>query len=845
MKKDKKSLENIKANFLDPNPEYTPIPFWFWNDALDQDEIRRQVMDFHEKGVNGFVIHPRIGMPKSIEYLSDTFMTYVDCAIKEAKRLDMKVVLYDEGMYPSGSAHGKVVEKDANYASKGLRKFECQIQSGEIKWPTLSENDKIVSIQLAKKIENFYELDSLKIFEERNLDEFKKSFQASDYCDSLDDSYVILIFIQVFSKGTIRGIHEGEDDRQEDAPASADLLNKDAIKEFLHQTHERYYSNFSNEFGSTIIGFFTDEPCILGRSPIKGLIPWTDGFFEKYLASGNLETDLVTLFQKGNENYAKQQKAFRVTINKAMEESYYLPISKWCENHKVELMGHPEASDDIGLLKHFHIPGQDVVWRWVAPEKNLGIEGIHSTMAKCSSDAARHYGRKRNLNECFGCCGPDGVQWALNVDDMKWYLDWLFVRGVNLLIPHAFYYSVDREIQFGERPPDVGPNNSWWPLYKYISTYIKRMSYLMTDVINQTSIAVLCEEDKLPWKIAKPLYENQIEFNYLEEHLLVSDYCTIDTGKIKIQQQEYSILLVEDKQLIEGIAKVKIRSFLESGGKVIIYDEKMIRELNKLDFARIRCITGNNNLRMSHIIKDNRSIIILVNEGDDTIIDSLVVESNATFELWEPWTGKIKTRLNHSGEVFFELKRRQSLVLVADRALKGVSNGIYHVLSHKEKERRDALEIVNMNNERENKNQEVVEVMTFKQPWKQPLLGTQNVYVDELKSWADLDIDHGYVGKMTYELEFELKESFFTDDEQIWYLDLGRVNEFAHVHLNGQEIGACMWRPYVLEVSDGFKTGKNKLSIDVYNSVIHRYETIKSEDGLLGPVRLYLSKKKV
>ena len=28
------------------------------------------------------------------------------------------------------------------------------------------------------------------------------------------------------------------------------------------------------------------------------------------------------------------------------------------------------------------------------------------------------------------------------MDDMKWYMDYLFVRGTNLLCPHAFFYSV-------------------------------------------------------------------------------------------------------------------------------------------------------------------------------------------------------------------------------------------------------------------------------------------------------------------------------------------------------------------------------------------------------------------
>ena len=32
----------------------------------------------------------------------------------------MKIVLYDEGMYPSGSAHGMVVAENPDYASKGI-----------------------------------------------------------------------------------------------------------------------------------------------------------------------------------------------------------------------------------------------------------------------------------------------------------------------------------------------------------------------------------------------------------------------------------------------------------------------------------------------------------------------------------------------------------------------------------------------------------------------------------------------------------------------------------------------------------------------------------------------------
>src|SRR5690625_5986480 len=109
-------MSDLVNEFLYPPEEFTPIPFWFWNDLLTHKEIKRQIHDFHEKGVTGFVLHPRMGIPKDIEYLSDLFMDFVVTALKEAEQLGMTVILYDEAMYPSGSANGMVVYDNLEYA---------------------------------------------------------------------------------------------------------------------------------------------------------------------------------------------------------------------------------------------------------------------------------------------------------------------------------------------------------------------------------------------------------------------------------------------------------------------------------------------------------------------------------------------------------------------------------------------------------------------------------------------------------------------------------------------------------------------------------------------------------
>ena len=85
-----------------------------------REEIARQLADYVQKGVNGIIVHPRIGLPEEMQYLSESYFKVVKYVVQTAERLDMKVVLYDEGMYPSGSAHGLVAAENVDYASKGV-----------------------------------------------------------------------------------------------------------------------------------------------------------------------------------------------------------------------------------------------------------------------------------------------------------------------------------------------------------------------------------------------------------------------------------------------------------------------------------------------------------------------------------------------------------------------------------------------------------------------------------------------------------------------------------------------------------------------------------------------------
>lgn len=573
-------------HFLNNPPRtFSPIPFWFLNGDLTDGEIRRQLRDFDAHGVHGAVLHPRIGLRRDIAYLSDEFFRYISVAVEEVAKLDMQIVLYDEGMYPSGSASGLVVKDRPDLASRGVMLVDAP-QPGD---NVLCETEKGA-------------------------------------------------LVERFSGGTIRGIHFGEDDGEPFAPKSADILNPEAVARFILLTHEAYYQRLAKYFGKTIIGFFTDEPSILGRNAPRGMMPWTKGFDKIFTAAGGNLAGLAALFAGGEND---DTRLYHRLILEREGHVYYESLSRWCEAHGIFLMGHPHQSDDIEVQRFFHVPGQDLVFRWVSPETG-GTAGMDSTMAKCSADAARLMRRKRNSNECFGACNRNGNPWHFTGDDMKWFIDYLAVRGVNMFIPHAFYYSLEGQ-RSGERPPDVGPGSNWWPRYKTWSAYMARLSFLMTDADLHADVAVLCKNRDLRAETVAPLFETQRGFQYLPES--VWGECREENGALVCRGRCYRAVLGE-ADMFPSVP-------------------------HDADAVAPDCLVSpaQKDLRVARFTRCGVECWLLVNEGEDDISFMLSLPTDKPIGLYDLWTGEARRTLapleNGARVMPMALRRRQSALLFA------------------------------------------------------------------------------------------------------------------------------------------------------------------------------------
>ncbi|MBA3846331.1 MAG: hypothetical protein H0X45_06785, partial [Planctomycetes bacterium] len=102
------SPAELVARLRSPGREFSMAPFWFWNGALDADELADQLRRMSAQGVNAACPHPRFGMDRR-DYLEAPYWRAMDAVVSEAARADQKLVLYDEYNWPSGCAGGRVI----------------------------------------------------------------------------------------------------------------------------------------------------------------------------------------------------------------------------------------------------------------------------------------------------------------------------------------------------------------------------------------------------------------------------------------------------------------------------------------------------------------------------------------------------------------------------------------------------------------------------------------------------------------------------------------------------------------------------------------------------------------
>jgi hypothetical protein len=235
-------------------------------------------------------------------------------------------------------------------------------------------------------------------------------------------------------------------------------------------------------------------------------------------------------------------------------------------------------------------------------------------------------------------CGAYGHNFTF--EEMQWLANWLIIRGCNLLVPHAFYYSI-RGPRIDERPPDVGPNNTWWPQYKPFAQATSRLCWLNTDSTHVCGLAILGLNDHLPWRAAKVCFQHQRDFNYLEARHLWED-ARVDGEGIRIAGMHYRALVLEEDPPEKARAAVNT---LAKAERIIrwheaISDSEFIRRIDDRVPPDVQISPNTPSLRVRHVRKAEEDYYLLFNEGAQEAELTLRLSAKGTRSVLDPHSGR-------------------------------------------------------------------------------------------------------------------------------------------------------------------------------------------------------------
>ncbi len=530
---DRQQLERI---FKQPDNKSRFAPFWFLNHELREEETRWQVREMYRQGVGGFVLHARHGL--ITPYMGEEWMRNLAAAIDEARKLGMKAYLYDENNWPSGPADAKVFEGHPEYRMSAvfLRARE-DVDGGAIE----------LAFELDPNLEQPVAAVAVPVDDEGSPVGFPQSAVLLN--DGLEGNLLstelpegrwrIYVFVRRIYVGGFFGGY-------------LDTLNPDAVRRFIELTHEKYAERFGEDFGATIEGIFTDEPS-MNRSPGDN-VPWTarlPGEFE-FRKGYSLLTALPALFENMGPITAKVRCDFYDVASDMYVSAFFKQIHEWCDGHRIKLMGHPmyegelvnhtrEQGEWFRVMRYMHWGGVDQLCEVTWPQ-GKGLNNLAGP--KLASSASHLLGKERTGCECFGLAS----QWSIDLRNLKWLADWLASLGVNVMIPHAFYYSI-QGFRKWECPPGEFYQSPFWPFYKVLADHAGRLCALLNDGHHVADVAFLYPIRSM-WAALEPATSELAEylrshFDMLGEALLRLNYDFDFVSEEMIQSA-----CVEDGQIV-------------------------------------------------------------------------------------------------------------------------------------------------------------------------------------------------------------------------------------------------------------------------------------------------------
>ncbi|MCM1542684.1 MAG: hypothetical protein NC121_15675 [Blautia sp.] len=542
------------SKLLDGNGDNYIFPF-FWQHGEDEVTLREYMGVIHDCGIGAVCVESR----PHPDFCGEKWWKDMDVILEEAKKRDMKVWILDDSHFPTGYANGALKHAPEELCRQGICYEGVTVKGGKKVTVNVDKflkkkNNKVsfldVVMNLGKK-ERVFSGDTLLSITAIRMNGTKRPGSRQEIIDltsGLQGGKLIwtapegLWKIGLCKLSRNCGAHRNY----------INMMNPDSCRLLLDSVYEPHFAHYKDEFGTTIAGFFSDEP-ELGNGKMysnellgaKQDLPWAAALepeLKKALGS-DWKNKMPYLWEQelNPAVTARIRFAYMDAVTGKVRSAFSEQIGKWCENHGVEYIGHVVEDNNShgrtgGSLGHYfrglagmHMAGIDDIGGQVLPQGEDGPdtfmmfqkrdgEFYHYVLGKLGPSLAAidHKKKGRTMCEIFGNYG-----WGEGLRLERFLADHFMVNGVNRFVPHAFSAKPFPD-------PDCPPHfyacghNPQYRHFRSLMEYMNRVCELIDGGTHIAPVAMLYHaeaewagEAMLMQKPARKLLDAQIDFDIL------------------------------------------------------------------------------------------------------------------------------------------------------------------------------------------------------------------------------------------------------------------------------------------------------------------------------------------